>query len=415
MPIFIYKGYDIASGANRKGKVEAESERAARVKLKKNMKIIVADIREDTGSSRPGSKKDDFGALAKLLGPRVSTKELAVMVRQFAVLQSAHVPLDESLKALVSQVENPELRRTLSNVKDLVSEGKSLAEASHKYPGVFNRLYVNMVRAGESSGNLGTVLVRLSDFLEYQVKVSQQLVSAMTYPTIMISASLCLVMYLFVSVVPNLAKVFDKLKVPLPWYTLSLINLSGFLKQYWYLVLGVAIMLFFLFKAWVASESGRIKMDRILLKLPLFGAILIRISISRFTKTLSTLLTSGVPIVQALEITKNVVTNSVIAGVIEQAKIEVQEGKSLAACIARSPLFPGLVTHMIATGERTGQLEQMLGHVSDAYEAEVQNKITTMITLVEPMMMFVMFGIVVVVVGAMMLPMLDVMSGIRGK
>lgn len=409
MPIFIYKGYDASSGANKRGKVEAESERAARTKLKKNMKIIVAEIKEDVAK---GSKKGD-SRLSQLFGPRVSTKELAVMVRQFSVLQEAHVPLDDSLKALVSQVENPELRRTISNVKDLVSEGKSLAEASSKYPGVFNRLYVNMVRAGESSGNLGTVLVRLADFLEYQVKVGQQVVSAMTYPAIMICTSLLLVMYLFVSVVPALAKVFDKLKVPLPWYTLSLIDASAFIKEFWYLVIGGAIMMFFLFKAWVSSDSGRKKMDKFVLKVPLFGPVLIRISISRFTKTLSTLLSSGVPIVQALEITKNVVTNSVIANVIEQAKIEVQEGKSLAGCIGRHALFPGLVTHMIATGERTGQLEEMLSHVSDAYESEVQSKIATMITLVEPLMMFFMFGIVVVVVGAMMLPMLDVMSGIR--
>lgn len=409
MPMYIYKGYQASTGANTKGKVEADSERGARAKLKRD-KIIVASIKEEKSSA---TKKETESVLGKLLGPRVSTKELSVMVRQFSVLQGAHVPLDESLKALVNQVENPELRRTLAKVKDLVSEGVSLGDASNRFPGVFNRLYVNMVRAGESSGNLGAVLTRLADFLEYQVRVGQQIISAVTYPAIMITASLSLVFYLFISVVPNLAKVFSNLKVSLPSYTIALIEISAFLREYWLLVIGGGVVAFIAFKSWVNSESGRKKMDAFVLKIPLFGPILIRIAISRFTKTLSTLLRSGVPIVRSLEITKNVVTNSVIAGVIEQAKNEVQEGKSLAVCIDRSGKFPGLVTHMIATGEKTGQLEEMLGHVSDAYESEVQAKISTMITLIEPLMMIVMFGIAGMVVGAMMLPMLDVMTQVR--
>ena len=168
-----------------------------------------------------------------------------------------------------------------------------------------------------------------------------------------------------------------------------------------------------MFKRWVSTEKGRLQFDELQLNLPLFGAIFMRISISRFTKTLATLLTSGVPIIQALEITKNVVTNVVIANVLEQAKIEVQEGKSLAACIDRSGRFPGLVTHMIATGEKTGQLEEMLVHVANAYDAEVQRKISTMISLIEPAMMLVMFSIAGVVIVAMMLPMLSVMNQLR--
>ena len=410
MPIYSYKGFDIASGSNRKGKVEADSERAARQKIKQKLKVIVAEIKEETSG---GTKKDTESTLGKLIGPRVNKKDLSIMVRQFAVLQEAHVPLDESLKALVSQVENPELRRTLSMVKDLVSEGKSLGESSAKFPGIFDRLYVNMVRAGESSGNLGTVLLRLADFLEYQVKVGQQITSAIAYPTIMILASLGLVGYLFISVVPQLAKVFASLKVQMPWYTTALIDVSAFLREYWYLMpVGFAVVYFGL-KTWSSSPDGRRKLDRWVLKMPIFGSIMIRIGISRFTKTLSTLLSSGVPIVQALDITKNVVTNSVIADVIEQAKIEVQEGKSLASCIARSASFPGLVTHMIATGEKTGELEKMLGHVADAYEAEVQTKITTMISMIEPLMMLILFSIAGVVVVAMMLPMMNVMTQIR--
>ncbi|MGE0172164.1 MAG: type II secretion system F family protein [Oligoflexales bacterium] len=406
MPMFHYKGYDLVTGANRKGKVEADSERTARTKLKQKNKIIVAEIKEEQAKGSAKSKRSIFT-------PKVSTKELAVMVRQFAVLQEAHVPLDDSLKALVSQVENQVLRYTLSEVKDAVSEGQSLANASAQFPGVFNKLYVNMVRAGESSGMLGTVLIRLADFLEYQVKVGRQIVSAITYPAIMIVASSALVAYLFVSVVPNLAKVFENLKVTLPWYTKFLIQTSEWIQAYWYLIIGAIVLMIFSFRMWVSSDKGRRKWDAFVLKIPLFGAIILRVSIARFTKTLSTLLSSGVPIIQALDITKNVVTNTMISEVLEQAKIEVQEGKSLAACIARSGSFPGLVTHMIATGEQTGELEGMLVHVSDAYNAEVESRITTMISLIEPLMMVVMFAIAGVVIGAMMLPMLSVMSQIR--
>jgi len=407
VPIYIYKGYDASTGANRKGEIDAESERAARQKLRQRFKVNVSELREQANIS--SRKKGSF----QLFSPRVSLGDLSVMTRQFATLQEAHVPLDESLKALISQVESKVLSSTLSAVKDLVSEGKSLAEASSQFPTVFNRLYVNMVRAGESSGTLGTVLLRLADFLEYQVKVRGQVVSAVTYPAIMILSSSALVSYLFVSVVPKLTKVFSSLKVTIPWYTQVLIKISDLIQQYWYLGLMVGIGIGMGFRRWVSTPEGRLKFDDILLKLPLFGQIFMRISISRFTKTLATLLTSGVPIIQALEITKNVVTNVVIANVLEQAKVEVQEGKSLAACIDRSGRFPGLVTHMIATGEKTGQLEEMLVHVANAYDAEVQRKISTMISLIEPAMMLIMFSIAGVVIVAMMLPMLSVMNQLR--
>ncbi len=406
MPLYAYKGYDVQTGAARKGKVEADSERSARQKLKQKQKIVVAEIKEEVAETSAKAAKS-------LFTPKVTIGELSVMVRQFATLQEAHVPLDESLRALVSQVENPVLRNTLAAVKDEVSEGKSLADASSHYPGVFNRLYVNMVRAGESSGTLGTVLVRLADFLEYQVKVRGQITSAVTYPAIMIVSSSALVGYLFVSVVPSLQKVFENLKVTLPWYTAVLINISESLQKYWYFFAALTVLGVLWFRRWVASTAGRRKFDEILLRLPLFGGIFMRSSISRFTKTLSTLLASGVPIIQALDITKNVVTNTIIAEVLEQAKIEVQEGKSLAACIDRSGRFPGLVVHMIATGEKTGQLEEMLVHVSNAYDAEVERKIETMISLIEPLMMIVMFGIAGVVIAAMMLPMLSVMNQLR--
>ena len=210
MPIYSYKGYDAKSGANRKGKVEADTEKAAKQLVKQRDKVIVAEIKEEAAANKKG---ESVSLLSQLRGPSVSINELAVMVRQFATLQNAHVPLDECIKALVSQMENPVLRGTLSSaVKDSISEGKSLADASREYPGIFNKLYVNMVRAGESSGTLGTVLERLADFMEYQVKVRGQIMQAMMYPLIMIIASVVIIIGMLVFMVPKLAKVFASMK-----------------------------------------------------------------------------------------------------------------------------------------------------------------------------------------------------------
>ncbi len=409
MPLYSYKGYDAATGASRKGKVDAESERAARQALKQRQKIIVAEIKEESVSSSSSSKSFSF----TLFAPKVSLAELSVMVRQFATLQGAHVPLDESLKALVSQIENDTLRKTLSAVKDSVSEGKSLADSSAQYPGVFNKLYVNMVRAGESSGTLSTVLERLSDFMEYQLAIRGKVVNAMLYPAIMIVISLAIVGFLLVVIVPKLAKVFENMRIEVPWYTKALMDFSGIVQSYWYLFPLLLFLAVFSFRTWVSSEKGRRSWDRIFIKLPLVGKISLMVAVSRFTKTLSTLLSSGVPIINALDITKNVVNNSLLSEVIETAKVEVQEGNSLAACISRSGIFPGLVSHMIATGEKTGELEQMLGHVSRAYDSEVEQRISKMISLIEPIMMLCLLVIAVVVILAMIMPMMQVMRQVR--
>lgn len=409
MPIYTYKGYDATSGANRKGKIEADSAKAARTKLRQRDKIIVSELKEETslaGAKRTKSTFDVFSA-------RVGLGEIAVMTRQFATLQGAQVPLDESLKALTAQVENKVLRNTLSAVNNLVAEGQSLADAAKAYPGVFNRLYVNMVAAGESSGKLDIVLDRLATFLEDQNATRGKIFSAITYPAVMIMASSGIIAFLFISVVPKLTKVFDSLRVTLPWYTQMCINIANTLQNYWWLLIIIAVILYFAFRKWRTTPSGQRRVDELVLGLPVFGPIILRIMISRFTKTLSTLLNSGVPIIQALDITKNVITNVLIQEAIEKAKTAVQEGESLGRTIERTQQFPPLVTHMIMTGERTGQLEDMLGHVAVAYEAEVERKIAAMISLIEPAMIVVLGGITVTVVFSLMMPMLSVMNQLR--
>ncbi len=410
MPIFTYKGYDAGSGAAKKGKIEADSIRAARQKLRASEGVLVSELKEEVVVSGEKKNQSMFAGLTA----RVSLAELAVMTRQFATLQSAQVPLDECLKALTDQVENIMLRNTLSALKDLISEGKSLAEAMGRFPMVFDRLYVNMVKAGETSGNLGLVLERLADFQEYQVEVRGKVASAMAYPALMIGASLIIIAFLFISIVPKLQKVFDSMGVVLSWYTKALIQFSDFLLTKWFLLIAMVGLLYAAFKVFYKSKKGRSVVDRLILNVPIFGPVALRVNVSKFTKTLSTLLGSGVPIITALEITKNVIGNSILSGVLLDAKQSVQEGESLAAAIEKSHEFPSLVTHMIRTGEKTGELENMLRHVSNAYDAEAERKIDSLISLIEPLMIIFMGGIVAIVVVAMLLPMLSIMNQVKG-
>jgi general secretion pathway protein F len=404
LAIYLYKGYDAKTGAARKGKIESDSPKNAKTRLRQKDKIIVSEIKEEVSIDKIRAKRSLFAQSVKAM-------DIAIMTRQFATLANAHIPLDESLKALTAQVESDVLQGTLSAVREQVSEGKSLGDSVSQFPAVFNRLYVNMVRAGESSGTL--VLDRLAVYMEKQEKAKGQVISAMMYPSVMILAQLSLIGYLLISLVPKLQKIFASLKAPLPWYTKLTIGLSEWLQNYWFLLPVIGFGAYTFTKRWLASESGRRKFDQMSLNLPIFGPLIMRMQVSRFTETLSTLLASGVPIIKALEITKNVITNVVIAEVLEAAKISVQEGRSLGQTIEKSNQFPPLVTHMIMTGERTGQLEEMLAHVAVAYDAEVQRKIEGMISLIEPLMIVMMAVSAGGIIGSIIVPMLSIMNQIR--
>ena len=406
MPVYRYKGIDIATGAARKGSVEAESQKAARLKLKQRDKILTSEISEEVALDKMKKKKSFFGT-------KVKTEDIAIMTRQFATLQAAHLPLDETLKALTNQVESELLRNTLNNVKEQISEGKSLHEAMGNFPGVFDKLYVNMVKAGESSGTLGLVLQRVADFIEYRVKVRGQIQGAMMYPLVMIGAMGAITCFMFVAVVPKMQKIFISLKVKLPWYTELLISASEIMQTKWYLIIMFIAAAVWLVRRWYLSPNGRKTFDEKILRMPLFGPLVMRTNVSQFTKTLSTLLSSGVPIIGAIEITRNIINNTLIAEALENAKIAVQEGQSLGVSIERSQLFPPLVTYMIMTGEKTGQLEEMLQHVAVAYDAEVERKVEALIGLIEPAMVILMTCGGGGILAALMVPMLSIMNNIR--
>ena len=406
MPVYRYKGYDAKTGAARKGTIDAESQKAARGKLKTRDKILVSEMSEEVAMDRLTRNKPIFGS-------GVKTTDVAIMTRQFATLQSAHLPLDETLKALTNQVESEVLRNALSNIKDQISEGKSLHEALGNFPAIFDRLYVNMVKAGEASGTLGLVLTRVADFIEYQVKIRGQISGALMYPVVMICAMGMITAVMFISVVPKMQVVFKSMKIVLPWYTRTLIGISEFIQTRWYLIFAAVALIVYLAKKWYATPEGRRKFDANALGFPIFGAIVMRVNVSRFTKTLSTLLSSGVPILGALEITRNIISNTLISEALENARVAVQEGQSLGQSIEKSMLFPPLVTYMIMTGEKTGQLEEMLGHVAIAYDAEVERKVEALIGLIEPTMVIFMTVGGAGILGALMVPMLSIMNQMR--
>jgi general secretion pathway protein F len=406
MPVYRYKGFDAKTGAARKGTVEAESQKAARAKVKTKDKILVSEMSEEVAMDRLKKSKPMFGG-------GVKTTDVAIMTRQFATLQAAHLPLDETLKALTNQVENDALRNALNNVKEQISEGKSLFDALGSFPAIFDRLYVNMVKAGEASGTLGLVLTRVADFIEYQVKIRGQIMGALMYPAVMICAMSVITAVMFISVVPKMQVVFKSMKIVLPWYTKALIGFSEFLQTQWLLIIAGVALAIYLVKRWYASAEGRRKFDAAALTFPIFGGIVMRVNVSRFTKTLSTLLASGVPILGAIEITKNIISNTLISEALDNARIAVQEGQSLGQSIEKSQLFPPLVTYMIMTGEKTGQLEEMLGHVSVAYDAEVERKVEALIGLIEPVMIIFMTVGGAGILGALMVPMLSIMNQMR--
>lgn len=403
MPIYLYKGYDAKSGAASKGKIEADSVKQAR-QLLRSRKIIPESLKEELEASS--------SSFTLFKQKTVSSVDLAIMTRQFATLQSAHVPLDECLKALTEQVENVLLRNTLSSVREGISEGRSLADSLKNFPAIFNKFYINMVRAGEASGKLGLVLERLADFIEYQVAIKNKVSSAMTYPVIMLTISFAVVLFLFTNIIPEITKLFVENKVPIPWMTEAIMVISNAILDYWLIMLGLVLLGVFLFRSWYRSPKGRLQFDRFCLTAPILRDITIRVNVSKFTKTLSTLLSSGVPIITALEITKNIIENKVLSEIIGEAKVAVQEGKTLASVIGKNEFFPPLVSYMIKTGEKTGEIEPMLEHVAEAYDAEVERKIDSMVSLISPIMLVVLGSIVMTVVLAVIVPMLEMANSV---
>jgi general secretion pathway protein F len=316
----------------------------------------------------------------------------------------------EALSALIEQVENPALRPVLVEIRDDVNQGDTLAKAMRKHPKVFDSLYVNMVAAGEQSGAIEVVLKRLTEYSEKSVALRGKLRSAMMYPALMGGLSVAIVGGLFVGVVPRMRRMFDSFGQALPLPTRVILWISDSLQAWWWLLLIIGVGGFFGARRYLATPAGRLNRDRWMLKLPMIGKVNRLVAVSRFCRTLSTLLDSGVPILTAVGIVKTVVGNEVVAAAVESAGNNIREGQSIAVPLKESGQFPPLVTHMIAIGERTGELEGMLGKVADNYDQQVENFIDAVKSLIEPVLIIVLGGVVALVALAILLPMLNMSS-----
>ncbi|MFN7904562.1 MAG: type II secretion system inner membrane protein GspF [Pseudobdellovibrionaceae bacterium] len=399
MPIFEYRGLNKA-GKNVKGTVDADNARTARIKLKKD-NVFVTDIRD---KKKAESKKNQSAAKSKSVG----IKDLALMTRQLAVLIKANIPLVDALAAVSEQVENPTLAESIADAKNMVNEGSSFHKALLKYPQIYTTIYVSMVEAGETAGNMDIILLRLADFTESQAQLREKVKSALTYPVIMLVIVGLVLMGLFVFVIPKMVVVFESFpELELPWYTTVLISDSQFMVSYWYFMFGGLALIYFLFLNWKRSPEGTRKWDAISLTLPVVGEITKMVAVARFTRTLSTLLTGGVPMIAALEIVKKVVGNCVIADAIEQARANISEGENIAGPLSKSGHFPPLVLHMVRIGEKTGELENMLTQVSDAYDFQVKSKLEGLTSAMTPIITVLMGLVVFIIVLSIVVPMFE--------
>ncbi len=403
--MFEYRGMTRA-GKNTKGFIDAENIRVARARLKKEG-LFVTQLE----GKKVSENKKSRGIFS---GKSVPVKDLSLMTRQLATLVKANIPLVDSLTAVSEQVENPTLGQALADCKNMVNEGATLCKALQKYPNIFSGIYISMVEAGETSGSLDVILIRLAEFTEAAADMRQKVSSALTYPIVMMVVTTGVLVGLFVFVIPKIVVVFESNpQMILPWYTKVIIKFSDFLVNSWYLLFGSIILLYFVFKNWKKSETGAKQWDAISLKLPIFGPISRMVAVSRFTRTLSTLLTGGVPMLQAMDIVRNVVENRLVADAIDEARSNISEGESIAGPLKKSGQFPPIVIHMVNIGEKTGELENMLTQVSDAYDFQVKSKLEGMTSIMGPVVTVIMGIVIGIIVFAVMIPMFE-MTNIAG-
>jgi general secretion pathway protein F len=407
MPLYAYKGIG-ANGKPTTGVRDADSPKLLRQLLRKEGVVVTQfDISKGGKKGQAGGKGLSREVSLGDVLSRVSKSEVGAFTRQIATLLRAGIPLAESLGALFEQVESAKFKAIVGEVRTAVNEGSSLADALGKHPAVFDSLYVSMVRAGEMAGNLDEVLSRLADFMESADRLKSKVQGAMIYPVIMIVVGTVIMGVMMVAVVPQITSIFVQQNKALPWYTQLLIGVSSFLGSFWWLVIIAAIGGVYGFRSWSRSPSGRPVWHAFVLRLPVVGGLVRQVAIGRFTRTMGTMLSAGVPMLRTLDISKDILGNVILMDVVERAKVAVSEGESLAITLRKSGHFPPAVTHMIAVGERAGELESMLMRVAEAYESQVDMRLNRLTALLEPLMLVLMGGAVAFVIFSILVPIMD--------
>lgn len=401
MPLYDYSGFD-AQGRKVSGVKEGPGRRSVLAELR-DQGIYATQLREEsTGRRRQWQFSWRRG---------VSNQDLAIITRQLATLLQAGLALDTALATISEQLEQPSLARILTRVRDDVVQGESLHVSLGRQENLFPPLYLSMVQVGESSGTLDQVLERLADFLEDQEQLRGKVRAALAYPVLMGVVGVGVLIFLVTFVLPKVTRMIEDLDQELPFATRALIGLSDLLQNYgWLILLLVAVGVWF-GRRWASSEKGKIRLHGWLLRVPLFGRINLLITTARLSRTLATLLQNGVPLLKALEISRNLVQNRVLQDVLETTTTEVREGASLAEPLRRTAIFPSMVPQMVAVGEKSGDLEGMLFRIADAYERQVELTITGMLSLLEPVMILVMGVLVGGIVMAILLPIFQASQG----
>ena len=408
MPVYEYTALNKA-GKNINGIIDADSAVAARQKLR-GTGVFPVEVKETT--ARPKDQASGSATVSTLFR-RVRPGELSVLTRQLSTLLGAGITLVASLEALITQLTNPLLKKIMAHVKESVNEGNSLAFSLSQHPKAFSQIYVNMVRAGEASGSLDLVLDRLAEYSESQEALRARFKAAMVYPVIMLFLSTGILFFLITVVIPQFTKMFSDMEQTLPLPTIILINISDFLKSFWWLLAAGLVAGIVAIKQFKKTPKGRQIWDAVKMRIPIIGGISQKMALGRFARTLGSLLGSGVPLLTALHIVRNIVDNVPIAEVIDQSMTEIQAGKSLSAPLSRSPWFPSIAVQMISVGEQSGELEKMLHKIADIYERETEARILAMTSMLEPAMILGMALVVLFIALSILLPIFEMNQMIR--
>jgi general secretion pathway protein F len=415
MPIFEYKAY-APGGAVQSGVIDADTSREARVRLRKE-NLLVSEISEKrSGRSTRPAAGGKAGFLQKMRQRRAASATpsmrnleiLTASTRQMGTLLASGIPLAETLKAMIEQAEQRSTETMFREIRERINQGASLADALAEHPYMFGELYVNMVRAGEATGNVDVVLRRLADYLQSQRALRRKIVSALTYPVMMIGIGMIVVSILMTVVVPKITQMLLDQGQTLPGPTRVLIFVSDLFKNWWWAAGLLLALIFFVLERIYKTDRGRLYLDRLVLKIPVLGDLMRKQAVARFTRTLSTLLQSGVPAVNSLEITRKVVGNRVLADATETIRVRILEGTDIATPLKQTGAFPALVGYMVQVGEQSGELEQMLDRVAIAYDEEIDIATERMTAVIEPIMIIFLAVVVGYIVVSIVLPILQI-------
>ncbi len=403
MPVYVWAGVDF-SGKETKGEIEARDEQTARLLLSRK-KIRLKKLK---------TKPKDIFENISFLQPKVRTKDIVIFTRQLSTMIDAGLPLVRGLDILASQQENRTLKKMLTQIKTDVESGSTFAEALKKYPKHFDRLYRNMVAAGEVGGILDNVLQRLSEYMEKAQALKAKVKSAMTYPIIVLVISAVVLSIILLFVIPTFAKMFADFGSALPLPTQIVINISNFVKSYFLVMVASLVVFIFLFKKYYATNKGKYVIDKLLLKTPVFGPLIKKVAVAKFSRTLGTLINSGVPIMEALNVAAGTAGNKIIENTIKNVKASISEGRSIAQPLSESKIFPGMVVQMISVGETTGALDAMLNKIADFYDDEVDAAVDALTSMIEPFMIVFLGGTIGSIIVAMYLPIFKLGSVVGG-